>query len=407
MSPENFDVIIVGAGPAGATAALAILKEAPTLSICLIDRDEFPRDKSCGDGLGPGVRRVLRELDGLEVVADAPSPPAVRVGGPDGWEGYAEGPQVQGKDLSGFVLPRFVFDARLVDLARKRGATVIERTKFVSSKLVDGQRAISVSHDGQTRTLHCKILVGADGAYSRVRRELGVGKALDKDTHIAMRAYAKVNFAGLSSGEAPGLRLDFDEQTLPAYGWVFPTGDGEANVGVGIPLTILKKRQQDLGKLLDDYVAALKLRGIHVESIDRRLSHLLPHAASVPRMAHDRAVLIGDAASTINTLSGEGIYYGMAAGQLLGKSLAAATGENPDDINRALRTFEEEFRKKFRLHFLSCAVGHKFLRSKTWARAVIKASVRDQRVMDDAAFLLFDEQRMKVSTGLRILRHGF
>jgi geranylgeranyl reductase family protein len=402
--PTHYDVVIVGAGPAGSTAALSILAHAPHLSVALVDRDTFPRDKSCGDGLGPGVRHILRTLDAMEVVADAPSPPAVRVGGPGGWEGYAEGPTVKGKDLSGFVIPRKTLDARLAWLARDRGATLLEGLKFSSSHVESDRRVISFKRGGETVELTARILVGADGAYSRVRRDLGLGRAPDKFTHIAMRAYAPVKYDDLAEGDLLPLRLDFEEEVLPAYGWVFPTSTNHANVGVGMPLTILKQRGISLGDLLDSYVEKLEDRGIKVGEMEARLSHHLPHAAQMPTMTHDRAVLIGDAASMINSISGEGIVYGMIAGLTLGEQLKEASGESSDNL--LLGAFEKQFKRRFRHHFWSCWTSHRLLRSPTWARAVIKAASRNEHVMADAAFLLFDEQRLKLSTGLRILRSG-
>lgn len=155
---------------------------------------------------------------------------------------------------------------------------------------------------------------------------------------------------------------------------------------------------------MDSYIEKLADRGIKAGEIEGRLSHLLPHSSGIPKLAHDRAVLIGDAASMINTVSGEGIVYGMTAGLSLGERLGEVDGEGRDNL--ALRAFEKQFRDRFRIHFWSCWASHRCLRSPTWARAVVKATSRDQRVMEDAAFLLFDEQRLKFSTSLRILYSG-
>lgn len=406
MVATHYDVVIVGAGPAGATAALSILRHAPWLSVALLDRHVFPRDKSCGDGIGPGVRRTLAALDALEVVADAPSPPAVRVGGPGRWEGYTAGPTVRGRDLSGFVLPRETFDARLAWLARERGAALLEGVKFASTTLGAAGRAVRCTRDGRPLDLTAGVLVGADGAYSRVRRALGVAPAPDRFTHIAMRTYAPVRFGGIAAGEPPPLRLDFEEELLPAYGWVFPTAPDRANVGVGIPLARLKKRRLALGALLESYVAGLARRGVKVGDLDRRLSHLLPHSAGMPALVHERAVLIGDAGSMINPLSGEGIAYGMAAGLLLGERLGdAGAGSGPPD-GRPLAAFERQFRARFGRHLRSCWLAHRGFRSPVWARTVAKAAALDQRVMEDAAFVMFEEEHLRPGMALRILRAG-
>ena len=403
----HYDVVVVGAGPAGSTTALSIRKHAPHLSVCLVDRAVFPRDKSCGDGLGPGAVQVLKELDALEVVADAPQPPAVRVAGPGRWEGYSPGPSVRGRDLSGYVVPRKLLDARLAWLARDRGASLVEGGKFVESTVDTDARTVRLARGRDQLELTCRFLVGADGAYSRVRRDLQCGRPEERYTHVAIRTYASVTVDGLGSGEIPPLRLDFDERLLPAYGWVFPTSAGTANVGVGIPVSLLRRRDRTLPELFDGYLRRLAGKGVAVHQPGRPLSHLLPHAAALPRLAHHRAVVVGDAASMINSASGEGIAYGMAAGNLLGQALAAIpTQPDVDADDAALGRFERQFRDRFGFHLWSCWVVHRFLRSSRWARAVVKAAARDQRVMEDAALMLFDEQGLRVGSGLRIVRSG-
>lgn len=403
IESEVVDVLIVGGGPAGSVAAIAIRRYWPSARVVLIDRATFPRDKSCGDGLGPGVLRVLEDLDALEVVHDAPRPQAVIVGGPDNIQGFAQGPMFGGKNLSGYVLPRLELDARLLNLAEARGVEVWQGTKFESSELRGDLRWISVVNDRGTFEVGTSLLIGADGAYSRVRRDLGVSKASDEFTHVAIRGYSDIDWGDDRLRDEFPLRLDFERGLLPAYGWVFPVSSTRANIGVGVPVTLLKERRLDLKALLGEYLESLSSHGIKVSRPTDTLSHLLPHAGKLASMSHDRAVLIGDAASSINPLSGEGIFYGMVAGEMLGRALGSTGSE---DMNGTLRTFEKAFRKRFRAHFWSSWTSHRLMRSPSWAKAVIKAASMDESVMNDAVQMLFNEQRMKLATGLRIGRSG-
>ena len=235
-----------------------------------------------------------------------------------------------------------------------------------------------------------------------MRRDLGVAKQPKRYTHIATRGYAR--FATDRPTGPDALRIDFEGNLLPAYGWLFPLGSDQANVGVGIPIDLLAGKTETLDEMLTSYIAALRQRGIEIDGIDSIKSHQLPHAAYIPPLVHERAALVGDAGSMINSLSGEGIAYGMAAGEVLGRLLGQpGVLDDPSQVN----SYEKEFRSRFGLHLKSCWVSHKLLRSPRWATMVIRAASRDQVVMDDAAQMLFDEQRMKLGTGARIAAKGF
>jgi menaquinone-9 beta-reductase len=392
------DVFIVGAGPAGATAAIRLLQRRPDLSVTLLDRQAFPRDKSCGDGLGPGVVRVLNELGIANLLAGQSSPTAVRVVGPDGIIATARGPIIGGKDLRGFVVPRHDFDAILVREAVRLGARFVQGT-FKGTDRADMGRLVRYGSEGSSITESTGLLIGADGAYSMVRKALGLKGADDKVRHIAMRAYCRLE----SPEKPPALQLEFTKTLLPAYGWVFPLTEGRANIGVGLPISIFKKRRLDLDKLLDDFIVALNERGYRVTEVENRRSHHLPHSAGLAQMAHPRAVLIGDAAGTINALSGEGIYYGMRAAVELADSLTPAGEPRLDASDASLRAFERRYRKSLRRHFFSAYAAHRMLQYEAWARLVIGAAAKDPRVMEGAALMLFDDGFIRPGTTFRIL----
>ena len=407
MPLHRADVLVVGTGPAGSVAALAVRRGQPGATVWAVDRAEFPRDKVCGDGLGPGVIRTLRALQ-LEYVLDgAPRPDDVRVTGPAGHEGRVGGAVIGGREMSGAVLPRRDFDDRLRRVSVAEGVEFHAPWKLVAVQPHDGAVCARFTTPAGEESVDARVLVGADGAYSAVRRLWPAFTSLPKKhTLVAMRGYAQVVDPVVAHGDPASLRLDFTRELLPAYGWVFPAGGGISNVGVGLPVPVLAQPGRTLRQHFDDYVRSLGERGFAVDSVRDVKSHQLPHSAGMSRFTDGAVCLVGDAAAMINPLSGEGIFYGMAAGEALGRALSGVDLGDPARVRRALAGYERGFRDRFRLHFASCWVCHRLLRSARCATMATKAASRDQQVMADAALLLFDERTMSPWTALRILASG-
>jgi flavin-dependent dehydrogenase len=398
-------ILVVGGGPTGSATAIALRREVPGAHVTLVDKATFPRDKACGDGLGPGARRVLDGLGLTELLQEFHMPMSVAISGPGGVEAFARGPIMEGRDLAGYVTPRLALDDLLLGAARDAGAEVREGVSFegmtpgatsAGGALAAGGERVTLS-DGEATF---DLVIGADGAYSGVRRAMGIARPSMKHTHIAMRAYGKVTHPDKPVSDT--LRFDFLESLLPVYGWVFPLADDGANLGVGIPVNHLKHQTERHGRKLRDlfdlYVDDLERRGFEVSGLERVTAHQLPHAAArTPMTATGHAaVLLGDAAATINPLSGEGIFYGMAAGVQLAEHLGALDragkawrGEGLPD---ALAGFERAHRARFGRHFRECYLAQQLMRSKLWAGVATRAVAASDDAMAHVALMLFDEQ---------------
>ena len=307
---EPWDLAVVGAGPSGSAAALSALRARPGARVLLLDRADFPRDKSCGDGVAPHALDELARLGVPDLLADRVPVRRLRLVGPGGQEvaGTLRRPDV--------VVPRTVLDARLVEAAVAAGARLVRhqvRALEVRDELVvlDGR-------------LRARAVVGADGANGVVRRLLArhtgtEHRQPDGDLAVAVRGYAAA-----PPGE-PEQLIVMDDRGWPAYAWSFAAGDGTANVGFGMLLPRLREAQSAQGRggreVLHGRLREL-LPGVEAE---RLMSHHLPLSSARPTVVPGRVLLAGDALSLVNPLTGEGIYYALASGRLAGAAAVGAT----------------------------------------------------------------------------------
>ncbi len=315
---------MVAAGPAGASAANALCLGG-VRDVALIDRARFPRDKVCGDGITEGAVDVLKEFDLGHLLAPHALISRVVVTAPSGAEAAME-PVVGEPPLRiAYVIPRKVFDAALVSAALLRGAADFTGFKLEKADRCDGRWSLELSGEPPgrpRRRITADFLIGADGGTSRVRRALGLALNSDAHTSIAIRAYARV-----TAPRKPLMQIDMINGIIwPGYAWIFDSGSQVVNVGLGTELVAYKAQKRRLPEVLASYLSQLggdfDLYQASVHSAP------LPRASRLPRLAlpAQSAALIGDAASMINPLTGEGISYGMVAGLLLGRELAMRSG---------------------------------------------------------------------------------
>ena len=343
------DVAVVGAGPAGAATALAVLGARADARVLLLDATAFPRDKTCGDGIAAPALDLLAALGVPGLSALGPPLHRLRVRSPGGRTVAADCARPNR------VIPRAVFDAALVDAAVARGA-VLRRHRVRRLE----RRADGVVLDGE---IAARVVVGADGANSAVRRALGPPAAPDATTAVAVRGYSRT-----AAPEPDALVIAFARTTPPAYAWSFPLPDGRANLGFGV---------FDRGRGLTRRALLVGLAdafpGHELDPATVR-GHHLPLSTG-PRFQPDgRVLLAGDAAGLVNPLTGEGIYYAVLSGILA----ADAAGHGA----AAGARYRAALRRRLGRHHRHVAVLARLLRRERFVDAAVAAADGDARVVD-------------------------
>lgn len=307
------DVVVVGAGPAGASAAAWAARAGR--EVLLIDAAEFPRDKTCGDGLTPRAVAELQRLGLGDWLDGHIKHSGLRLTGYGGevtvrWPG----PSFPGH---GSAVPRTELDDRIRQVAADEGAKMMLGTKVVGvERHTDGRvRALRV-RDGGTSEIECNELIVADGARSPLGRLLGRQWHQETVYGVAVRGYVAT-----SRHTDPWLSTDLELRTstgelLPGYGWIFPLGNGSVNIGVGALATTKRPADVALRKLIG-YYTDLKRADWSFDGPPQAVtSALLPMGGAVSGVSGPNWMLVGDAAGCVNPLNGEGIDYGLETGRV-------------------------------------------------------------------------------------------
>lgn len=333
----RFDAVIVGAGPAGSMAALCLARAGAR--VALVDRRAFPRDKACGDLVGPRGVRLLDEL-GIEL-GEARRVGDMIVIGPSGRRVLL--PALAGVDYPGHALAvsRLALDRALFEAAVAAGACPVRDLFLGLSGDPQTPTGVQLAITGELRA---DVVVGADGATSRVAAAAGLVDSPRVLWGFALRSYLNVPV------EVPHILLWEPERwrLFPGYGWIFPTEDGRANVGLGLAVAADRLLARRAGERFGDFCDHLHRHGLlpaRGHGAAQRLGGWLKMGMIGTVPARGTVLLAGDAAGLINPLQGEGIWQAMASGR---SAAAAILGGAPAGAatrySQALRTLAAHHR---------------------------------------------------------------
>lgn len=336
---SHYDVIIVGAGPAGSSCAYMLRQSG--LKIALIDKAVFPRDKICGDALSTDVIKQLSWMDeslanDFGVLAEKHPANGLRIYAPNGrvLEMAYRNKSVQ--ESPGYVSTRKDFDHFLLTEVKKKAPRIDVLEGFEIREVRKEKEDILLV--GNHEQLRCKFIVGADGAHSVVSRYL-TNYSAPKDHYCAgLRQY----WENVSGFHPDGyIELHFVQDLLPGYFWIFPLPDNKANVGLGILSSEAAKRKVNLKEVLGKIIRekeGIKERFENAKALEEPKGFGLPIGSKKRDLSGDHFLLTGDAASLIDPFTGEGIANAIRSGRVAA-----------DHIQKAFETkqFDAAFNKQY------------------------------------------------------------
>ena len=335
-------IIIVGAGPAGATAAYFLAHAG--VDVLLVDQATFPRDKSCGDSICPGAVAMLAKMGLLPWVQNRgfAQNQGYFLSSPNGTTAHIPFPN----DLApypNYLIPRREFDHALVMQATAAGARLREGTRITGMERIDAQHVrLTGTHAGEEITLDTTLVIAADGSPSSFTRKLGLvpGPA----DGVALRCY----YEGVG-GEPGTFEIHWEKSVLPAYGFIFHQNDGIANVGTGMFTKDMKRLKANLNDRLETFVT----QNIHARRVLANAHRISPvvgypyrdDAENVTPYA-DNVLLVGDAAGAGHPMTGEGVGPAMVSAELAARYAIEAL-ERGDLSSSGLAGYGDLFHAEF------------------------------------------------------------
>ena len=335
-------VLVVGGGPGGASAAYWLARNG--IDVHLVEKKHYPREKACGDGLTP---RAIKQL--LDMGFDFEGLDLHRV---DGLRAYAGDLKIElaWPDHSvypnwGATMRRADLDGTVAGLAEAQGALVEQGTTASPILEHDAVTGVRLVNDDSERIVHPEYVVIADGSNSRFGRGVGAERRRDYPYGLAVRGYWESPNSDDSFIESQLDIRDAEGRAMPGYGWVFPLGDGEINIGAGLISTFKGWKDINTSHILKAYAGSLPDYWKITEETNhsRPIGGKLPMSLSVGPKVGRNWMLIGDASGAVNPFNGEGIDYAYETGRMAARHLGEALAGDPTALGAYARELDDVY----------------------------------------------------------------
>lgn len=325
---KDYDVIIIGAGPGGSSAATFCGRKG--YKTLLLDKDKFPRDKICGDALSGKSMGIIKKLNIEEDIKKSQHGAVVGVvfSAPNGKQIHLQFTEDPESDKAGIACRREILDVILFNKAKGTKNVETMENFMVTEIIKENDKVLGVKgkdSKGKEHEFRANITVGAGGVYSLLAREMKVNHNDPNHMCTAVRAYYE-NVEGLNNN----IELHFIDSILPGYFWIFPLDNGKANVGVGIITKELQKRKINLKDAMIDTVTnhpMFKERFANSKQLGEIKGWTLPFGSKRRTPYGNGWLLVGDAAALVDPFTGEGMgnamYSGWIASEVIDKAYKA------------------------------------------------------------------------------------
>lgn len=372
-------VLVVGGGPAGSAASYWLARAGH--EVTLVEKKEYPRDKTCGDGLTP---RAIYQL--VDMGFDFEVPEFHKITGLRSYAGDDVVLEMNWPDHSRFpnwggVIRRRDLDQQVARLAEKEGVSVREKTS-ATPVIENGMlTSVTLSNGAGSEVIKPDITVIADGSMNRFGRDLGTTRRKDYPMGLAARGYYS---SPMSSDPFLESQLDLRDSsgaTMPGYGWVFPLGDGTVNVGVGLLSTFKRWKHVNTTTMMNDYAAtAPDYWGLNEDSrLTKPLGGKLTMSYSKGPLVGHNWITIGDAAGAINPWNGEGISYAYETGRLAAEYVAQAVETGDHGL---LRRYPVRLDDEYGLYYKMARIFVKLIGYPSVMRTLAHVGLRNRPLME-------------------------
>jgi len=391
---EIYDVAIVGAGPSGSTTAYYLAKQG--FNVLLLDKFNFPRDKTCGDGLTPRALHILDDMGLLDIVHQVGyRSHKLELISPKGDAASSLLPKKENMCDYLLVVPRIILDNIILERAVTSGAHFQAPVRVMGIEQENNSMLVNCEQGAKTIIYRARMVIHATGANTKLLLTTGLLKKMPQMV-LAVRTYYDGITGSLDAGQCR-----FDNLPLPGYGWIFPVSATSINVGIALFRIGLAARwlPKTAHSAFDTFIQSPPLQRLLAGGRQTGPIKGFPirvDFACSPTFG-ERTMIIGEAAGLVNPITGEGIDYGMESGKMVAEHLTHMFAIGDFSLKQ-FAVFDKQLRQRYQRLFVLCDRLRLLYLNPFFLNLMVRAIARNEDLMD--LFINIAVENQNISPGL-------